>query len=849
MTGNAIEIVGQLEECLGRSRVVVWHDPSGEFCELAGSPELRSQLGDVPVLSEADGPVALKCRLNALDLGERAVVYRPAACPDPRGDWLADVELFAEGFSADGTSMLLRSLEARDSREMRAAVERCRSFLGRRGMVEHVRSLARGEGFDEPHDLELALMLAALGATARVEPVEVVAAFLCACVGDEATALGRLERAGIAGRFRDLVAALAGIGMVPGAHLGAQLARRAFEHELGARGAMDLQGDFCLRVLRAWYREASRAALEAERDLEPPSGFEGLSLEELLRQDVYWQAEELIVAALLREVTSDSCDVAFVRETVSARRGAYWYGAFEAYYCVIDLVAQMRAFHDGHRDGFSGGAVELWDAYRGDAFRMDQLYRKLRAAASPCLVSAPWSLDDALRDALAWAERLYKGWYLRELGQAWDDAVEADYRERGFVAGIERATEFYALRAHGLRGRSACATVIVSDALRYEIAEELKDRLEGEGRGTVELCAQLAPFPSITPLGMAALLPHGALRLDDDCNDVRIDGISTAGLERRQKALRSECYQGVGSAVALSSSRFLQMSVAERRELGRASRLVYLYHNVVDSAGESDEDRLPAACDDAVGELVALVRACARSFGPNVIVTADHGFIYTATPLDSLDKVGASEVSGEVTCVTHRRAVLARAGATSDVLLSVSMGPAGRDDLVGFVPHGYLRVSQPGAGDRFVHGGISLQEVCVPVLKYHAASGKAAHGLEASVATVSLLTAYRVVGDWHPVVAFHQDEALGGRVLAGTYRVRFEAAGGRVVSDEVEVRADRAEVGGEAGTIRVRLSIIPGDYAAAEAYDLVLRDAASGEELLRERFSFNLPAVGDAPQW
>ena len=52
--------------------------------------------------------------------------------------------------------------------------------------------------------------------------------------------------------------------------------------------------------------------------------------------------------------------------------------------------------------------------------------------------------------------------------------------------------------------------VIISDALRFEIANELGAIINNEKRFKAEVSTQLGVLPSYTQLGMAALLPHSA---------------------------------------------------------------------------------------------------------------------------------------------------------------------------------------------------------------------------------------------------------------------------------------------------------------------------------------------------
>jgi PglZ domain len=71
------------------------------------------------------------------------------------------------------------------------------------------------------------------------------------------------------------------------------------------------------------------------------------------------------------------------------------------------------------------------------------------------------------------------------------------------------------------------AFVIISDAFRYEAAQELTQALNGKYRFEAELTSQLGVLPSYTALGMAALLPHTSLTYKRD-GDILVLGAWSA---------------------------------------------------------------------------------------------------------------------------------------------------------------------------------------------------------------------------------------------------------------------------------------------------------------------------------
>ena len=84
----------------------------------------------------------------------------------------------------------------------------------------------------------------------------------------------------------------------------------------------------------------------------------------------------------------------------------------------------------------------------------------------------------------------------------------------------------------------ARAYVIISDALRYEVAAELCEHMLKNTRGNAKISSMQSIFPSVTKFGMAALLPHLRLQMTDD-GKVLCDGESTEGTAAREKILKN----------------------------------------------------------------------------------------------------------------------------------------------------------------------------------------------------------------------------------------------------------------------------------------------------------------------
>ena len=169
--------------------------------------------------------------------------------------------------------------------------------------------------------------------------------------------------------------------------------------------------------------------------------------------------------------------------------------------------------------------------------------------------------------------------------------------------------------------------VIISDALRYEAGIELADHLRSLGRGAVAVNPWYTMLPSITALGMAALLPHRELTINVQGKDqviVEADGQSTSGIDARRAILADE------DAVAFKYAELAKDNVKAMRTRFKGASAVYVYHNVIDATGDhaASEDRTPEAVEQALEELSGLVSKLISADVTRILVTADHGFLF-----------------------------------------------------------------------------------------------------------------------------------------------------------------------------------------------------------------------------
>ena len=145
--------------------------------------------------------------------------------------------------------------------------------------------------------------------------------------------------------------------------------------------------------------------------------------------------------------------------------------------------------------------------------------------------------------------------------------------------------------------------------------------------------------------------------------------------------------------------------------------LVYIFHDTIDEASHSQSPfEVIAACRKAIEQLTVLVRRLHATWNvTNVLLTADHGFIYNDQKFEEKDKHSITEDALE----KKTRYYLTEDNRMVDGIMKFPLdevsGMKGTGLFVA-VPEGTNRLAAPG-GYNFAHGGASLQELIIPVIK------------------------------------------------------------------------------------------------------------------------------------
>ena len=851
--------VAQITDALDRVfndehvRIVFWNDPDREFIETL--PDIALAGVEVLKLDEV-GALEVKVRIEQDDPTGRYLLYSPAEEPDYEDDWLLDMRLYGRSFRADRASIILQELGLAHQ-HLRQHLAKRRKFFDNKERLHKLTSLV------SPEDSELDLdckMLAVVAKADQPELFNIVRTLFHSMTEGDAPDLeaipptwAQIEKFELDEPFWMMIKTVFGYGEEAPTlkNLLIRLLVSDYAHHLvkelpGALQHLQLPRSGAANAvvcLAQWRDSSSKSssydvlAVEVGSLLHMPDHLYGCEVEELLDVITFLDVEKCIVQGLLDRVTSmtESIDPNAIGSIVARRQAGHWVSsgsvpeaqrkARRAVYEALAVAAQFLHLRNAYEAGFDfPDMTAMYKGYETELFRFDQLYRHFCENADVAAAQG-WDMLKPLREEI---EACYCNGYLAKLALAWGKFVDAELPERWTIDGVRNQYQFFARHVGPWLNEAdkRRAFVIISDAMRYEVAEELTACLNGTYRVQAELSSQLGVLPSYTALGMASLLPHSKLEYTEK-GGVLVDGKPTASLEQRNEILSA------AGGMAVKADQLLALKKEEGREFIVGKRLVYIYHDEIDARGDkaATEGDTFEAVGKTIQELADLVRYVVNNLNANyVVITADHGFLFTETAPSDPDK-SRLEDKPDGTVMAKKRYLLGYDLPDHEQAWrgDTAMTAEAEGGLQFWVPKGNNRFHFTG-GARFIHGGAMLQEIVVPVIKVKHIKDKGSREK-----TQSTHVAVQVLGTTHKITApkhrfnLLQMKPVAERAKAVTLKIAVYEGDEPVTSIE-SVTFDSRSSNLDERQKSVILTLQDRPYDKRTPYRLVLRDADTGIE-------------------
>ena len=833
-----------------KRRIVVWIDEDQEFIDKLD--EIAIENAKVVALTDANY-FYVKKLLAVDDPASNYLVYRPFSIESDEDDWLLDVELYSEEFRADLISMWMDEMGVPQTPVLRRGFKQYRKYFNAQSRRNKV---ANQTGVPATmSQLQMAIMAAICGLKTAKANVIIKSVLQNGLQKENNAFFQEFVNYEIDDVFWGMVAQGTGYQETEpelarlAAHILLTASTRTMQIEFLSGLEMLLSSAHqanCYDFVADWMRSEDGTdiysiSLDVEEELKLPQRFMKLQVEDLVATEVFPCIDEVVLIKLMTEISDNIIDVDRITKTVEKRRTCVWYNDVAVYYDGVLQMAKMQSFFIKHSGGFhTVEPKKIWKEYTTEYYLMDSYYREFYKTYSESLKNYHAELSDLFARVKDRAEGLYSTWFLGQLGTSWSNACSENLREYGRVLEVPCQDDFYRDKVSMADNKTY---VVISDALRYEVAATLAEQLQRETQAGVELKSMQAIFPTITKFGMAALLPHKELSVELKVGQterlaVLADGQSTES-NNRDKVLKS----ADSASVALKYKSLIGMKRADRQELVKGMNVVYIYHDTIDEAGHLEKN-IFTACDEAIQELKNLVRIITNDFGgTNILITADHGFLYTFNPLSEDDKVDKTTQSEEDIEIGRRYAIMQK-DAKPQYLLPVKF-LEDKTPYSGFAPRDNIRIKMKGSGLNFVHGGISLQEMVVPVIEYHFLRNqykeytKHKSKYDTKPVEISLLSANRKISNMIFSLSFYQKEAVGGNREAATYQLYFTDSVGKTVSDIQTIIADKTTENGQERTFRCNFNLKSQEYSNTEIYYLLIADE-NGLEVQREEFQIDI---------
>lgn len=551
-----------------------------------------------------------------------------------------------------------------------------------------------------------------------------------------------------------------------------------------------------------------------------------MEIETLVDCNIFSGVDELIIRWMLARLENEDIGAKLNGKTIPEicvdRRKKHFGKKFRSEYFIIE-----NAYHI-----ISGGSYQpisgirnVIKEYTESAYKTDRRYRYF------------YYYLDSLEDTTAYekirdlVENIYTNEYLNKITSNWNTEYEAANGDTGLA--LQR--DFFSKYVNYAKERTV---VIISDAFRYEVAHSLFEKLQADEKCAASITAMQGVLPSYTPLGMASLLPHKSLEYNQNY-DVLVDGKVCASTEQREALLRE--YKVNSKCVQFDSLK--NMKQADLRTVFTGQDVVYVYHNQVDARGDkvASENEVFTACEEAIEEIHTLIRRISSQANTHhFLITADHGFIYKRDKIQTSDKIGgASAKSNSI----GQRYAIGKDIINADGVCNTTIGAVlGNDDdrIVSFpLASDIFKVA--GAGQNFVHGGCSPQEMLVPLIDVKVERGKK----ETSVAEIALVSLTSKITNLITTLDFVQTEPVSDVVKETTYRIYFVSENNERISNENICIADKKDKDTMKRMFRFRFSFKNKQYNKSQKYYLVAFDDKNDVEVLRHEIIMDIAFADD----
>ena len=569
------------------------------------------------------------------------------------------------------------------------------------------------------------------------------------------------------------------------------------------------------KTTKQYFEELSKN-IEKEFGIEDLLGF--MEIDDYSLSDAFVSVDKYVLKYLVDKLESGIGEYGVYKNYIDIRENKYWYEKLGNEYNLLKVSITFFEKINAIQDSIKIVDIDKFAQDYADNFsEVDTLYRKVYFYFD--------NIEDKdifinLKNKI---ENIYVNDFMSELSIKWSDMIAnmSKYDSNRMIL----QKDFYKNYIRPFNDKKDRIIVIISDAFRYECAKELNNKLKTIASKS-DIGYMQGLVPSYTKLGMAALLPNRVLSRVQNSDDILVDGLNSSSIKDRELLLQKEN----PDSIAVKYEDLYEMTKLEWKKLFSGKKVVYIYHNTVDNAGEHNENTIFTACDKAINELEKLVRDLHTTFsGVNAFITADHGFFYKRGKVESYEKTSkTANATKQKTRYSYSDSI-----SNDEGILSINLDYVfGKDSGYVNIPKGNIIFARQGACLNYVHGGILPQEIIVPVIDFKStrtSDDSKKVGITYSGLSTKITNAITYL-------EFLQDNNIDENYKPCRYLLHFEDEEGTRISDECTILANYENRDVKDRFFREKFVFKNMQYDKNKSYFLTIIDEETG--IVKDKIKF-----------
>ena len=810
-------------------KIVFWYDPPANFKEDIAIDKYEC----CKVLFCDRNEFAIKKTIEHDDTISDFLIYIPTEKPADNENWLLDILVYSEEYYADTVALTMRRMELTNT-DLRRVIEWHSKFFDAEVRTKKLSNYVTVNDEMKPTDLRMAMMCVLVKASSRsIESV------LTELVFDDSDGNKYLElkKFGFEEYLWDEICKYYNYEgdqkietLIKRFMFTALLEQKAefdalpsFYEQYCIEGPGKMDAKFFVDKIKSDKRYEN-LQLNISSDLKIEGLLVSRDITCMQTADIFECIDLDIIKKISASLVNGSLDYSTFERVISDRLNSMWYEKHQPEYAILGSV---MAFFKKLDEPIPSGllAADYVQNYAESYYLVDTYYRRI--CSNYNMIENPIT---ELEELIRMVESSYQSKFLDSLGKSFSDAL----KEQGNweFPGIKMSKNFYQEVQN--KNYKKCF-VIISDGFRYEIGRELYERIKSDNvlNGNEKIMFSVSPLPSETRFGMSSLLPHRMMSYANKL--VLVDNQATTDTMSRDAVLKAK----KESYAAIRYDKINMMSRSDLRSYMADKSLVYIYHNVMDEAGEHNESKVFDVAQDAIEEILSLIRKLYNNLQiSNFYVTADHGFLYRRNEIEESQKY--SNIVSLHPLEVSRRFVL-----TDDKSLNIPYTiefdlDSVEGDYKVICPYGYDLFKIQGGGLQYVHGGPSLQEIVVPII--HISELRASKNNDAvSPVGVRLKSISRKITNRSFTLEFEQYEKVEDRKQAITCETYLVDEEGSKVSGEYRFVAASESDDIDSRSTKIRFNLMNIEFDRSKRYFLILKNTAKPDEYIeREQFTIDI---------